>query len=129
MSKTNVAGWFEIYVDDMERASAFYQTVLEQKLVKMNDPTDSGMQMMSFPIDETMSKYGAPGALVKMDGFGPGAGGTIIYFGVEDCAVEESRVVDAGGKVIKSKQSIGDFGHMSLCMDTEGNVFGLHSME
>jgi predicted enzyme related to lactoylglutathione lyase len=128
MSKTNVAGWFEIYVDNMDRASAFYQTVLEQELKKMDDPTDSGMQMMSFPMDETMSQYGASGALVKMDGFGPGAGGTLIYFSVVDCSVEEARVSDAGGEIVKPKQSIGDFGFMSLCKDTEGNVFGLHSM-
>lgn len=129
MAKTNIAGWFEIYVDDMERASAFYQTVLEQKLEKMDDPTDSGMQMMSFPIDETMSKYGAPGALVKMDGFGPGVGGTLIYFGVDDCSAEEARVTGAGGEIVKPKKSIGEFGFMSLCKDTEGNVFGLHSMK
>ena len=129
MSNTNVAVWFEIYVDDMARASAFYETVLEQKLENMVDPTDSNMQMMSFPMDDSMSKYGAPGALVKMEGFGPGVGGTLIYFGVDDCAVEESRVSEAGGEVVKPKESIGEFGFMSLCKDTEGNVFGLHSMK
>ena len=129
MSNTNVAVWFEIYVDDMARASAFYETVLEQKLENMVDPTDSNMQMMSFPMDDSMSKYGAPGALVKMEGFGPGVGGTLIYFGVDHCAVEESRVSEAGGEVVKPKESIGEFGFMSLCKDTEGNVFGLHSMK
>jgi hypothetical protein len=72
----------------------------------MSDPTDSGMQMMNFPMDETMSRYGAPGALVKMDGFGPGPGGTLVYFSVEDCAVEESRVVAAGGEIIKPKNHL-----------------------
>ncbi len=55
MPQNNVVGWFEIYVNDMERASVFYQTVLEQKLEKMDDPTNSDMQMMNFPMDETMS--------------------------------------------------------------------------
>jgi len=128
MIKNNVVGWFEIYVDNMERAVAFYQTVLGQTLEKMNDPTDSNTQMMNFPMDESMAKYGAPGVLVKMDGFGPGVGGTLVYFGVEDCGVEEARVVGAGGEIVKPKQSIGEFGFMSLCKDTEGNVFGLHSM-
>lgn len=128
MAQTNVVGWFEIYVDNMERAAAFYQTVLEVKLENMSDPTDSNMQMMNFPMDDSMSKYGAPGALVKMNGFGPGAGGTLNYFAVEDCAVEASRVADAGGEVVKPKQSLGEFGFMSLCKDTEGNIFGLHSM-
>lgn len=129
MSHTNIAGWFEIYVENMERASSFYQTVLEQKLENMSDPTDSGMQMMNFPMDESMSKYGAPGALVKMEGFSPGVGGTLIYFAVEDCAIEESRASGAGGEVVKPKESLGEFGFMSLCKDTEGNMFGLHSMK
>jgi len=32
MPKNNLVGWFEIYVDNMERAAAFYQEVLDQKL-------------------------------------------------------------------------------------------------
>jgi len=129
MSHTNVVGWFEIYVEDIQRASSFYETVLEQKLENMSDPTDSGMQMMNFPMDESMSKYGAPGALVKMEGFQPGVGGTLVYFAVADCAIEESRVANAGGEVVKPKESLDEFGFMSLCKDTEGNMFGLHSMK
>jgi uncharacterized protein len=52
-----------------------------------------------------------------------------VYFGSEDCAIEESRVTEAGGKVMKPKMSIGEYGYISLCVDTEGNVFGLHSMK
>lgn len=127
MAQTNVVGWFEIYVSDMDRAVAFYETVLEKKLGTMDDPTNSGMQMRDFPGD--MTQYGANGVLVKMDGFTPGVGGTLVYFAVDDCGVEESRVADAGGEVVKPKQSIGEYGFMSLCKDTEGNMFGLHSMK
>ena len=56
-------------------------------------------------------------------------GGTIVYFGTEDCTAEESRVSDAGGQVINPKMSIGEFGWVSVCMDTEGNLFGLSSMK
>jgi predicted enzyme related to lactoylglutathione lyase len=42
--------------------------------------------------------------------------------------VEEGRVVAAGGKVQKPKMSIGPYGHISLVIDTEGNMFGLHSV-
>jgi len=129
MPNTNVVGWFEIYVTEMDRARSFYETVLEQKLEHMPTPPDSTMQMMNFPMDETMSKYGAPGALVQMEGVSPGVGGTMVYFAVANCATEESRVVNAGGSVVKPKESLGEFGFMSLCTDTEGNMFGLHSME
>ena len=37
-------------------------------------------------------------------------------------------MVPAGGKVHKSKMSIGQHGFISLMVDSEGNMFGLHSM-
>jgi predicted enzyme related to lactoylglutathione lyase len=126
MAKTNAIGWFDIYVADMERAVAFYQAVLKQKLEKMGDPTGE-TQMMSFPAD--MGTYGAAGALVKSEYSQPGVGGSMLYFSVEDCSVEESRVENAGGKVVRPKFSIGEFGWVTLCMDTEGNMFGLNSMK
>ena len=126
MAKTNAIGWFDIYVNDMERAVAFYQAVLKQKLEKMGDPTGE-TQMMSFSAD--MGTYGAAGALVKSEYSQPGVGGSLLYFSVEDCSVEESRVEDAGGKVVRPKFSIGEFGWVTLCMDTEGNMFGLNSMK
>lgn len=126
MAKSNAIGWFDIYVTDMNRAVAFYESVLQQKLAPIGDPTGE-TQMMSFPAD--MGVYGAGGALVKSSHARPGAGGTLVYFSVEDCAQEEARVVAAGGKVVRPKFSIGEFGWVSLCEDTEGNLFGLSSMK
>jgi predicted enzyme related to lactoylglutathione lyase len=126
MTKMNAIGWFDIYVDDLARAVAFYETVLAQKLTELPDPSGQS-QMMSFEAD--MSAYGAGGALTKSEHASPGVGGTIVYFSAEDCAVEEARVADAGGTVIRPKFSIGDFGFVTLCKDTEGNMFGLSSMK
>ncbi len=126
MAKWNAIGWFDIYVSDMTRAVAFYQTVLEQTLEPIGDPTGE-TQMMSFPAD--MGVYGAGGALVKSNYARPGAGGTLVYFNVDNCATEESRIAAAGGKVVRPKFSIGEFGWVTLCEDTEGNLFGLSSMQ
>jgi predicted enzyme related to lactoylglutathione lyase len=125
--KQNAIGWFDIYVNDMDRAANFYQTVLNQTLENMGDPTDSSAAMKAFETD--MGAYGAGGALVKREGAGPVTGGTIVYFGTENCTDEESRVEAAGGQVINPKMSIGEFGFVSVCMDTEGNLFGLSSMK
>ncbi|MDM7951997.1 MAG: VOC family protein [Cyanobium sp. CZS 25K] len=114
--------WFELYVDDMERARRFYETVFALSLEKM---PDAGMEYWAFPMDD--GRVGAGGALAKMEGMAPGGGGTLIYFHCDDCAVEESRVAGAGGTVIKPKLSIGAYGFMSLVLDTEGNTIGLHS--
>lgn len=121
----NPVGWFEIYVDDMKRATSFYEEVFETKLEVLND--DGDMQMMSFPGD--MKEYGCNGALVKMPGFGPGNNSVLIYFHSTDCKKEESKAEQAGGSVVKSKFSIGEYGNVSLVKDTEGNMIGIHSME
>lgn len=125
MKKTIV--WFEIYVNDISGATKFYEAVLDTKLEPLGDPTDQNLKMMSFESD--MEKYGAGGALVQMEGMKAGSNSTIVYFGSEDCAIEEARVAGEGGKVMKPKMSIGEYGFISLCIDTEGNAFGIHSMK
>ncbi|MFW1798838.1 VOC family protein [Acinetobacter nematophilus] len=122
----NPVCWFEIYVDDMQRAKLFYQTVLGTELSLLSDPTDANTQMWTFPSD--MNQYGSAGTLVKMQGVRAGGNSTIIYFSSEDCAIEEARVVAAGGQIHQAKMSIGPHGHIVLAIDTEGNIFGIHSM-
>ena len=73
----NTVGWFDVYVDDMDRAVGFYENVLGAKLEAMDDPT-SESRMMSFP--GNMHAYGAAGALVKTEHAKPGPGGTQLYF-------------------------------------------------
>lgn len=125
--KFNPVVWFEIYVDDMERATKFYEAVLGITLEQMSDPTDMSVQMKMFPGD--IDARGTNGSLVKMEGMKAGGSNVIIYFGCEDCAVEESRVEAAGGKICQAKMPIGEFGFCSLVSDTEGNTIGLHSMK
>ena len=119
----NPVGWFEIYVDDMERAKAFYEAVLKVKLEKLPGPD---VEMWNFPMDNDAA--GSPGALVQMPGFPAGGNSVLIYFTCEDCATEESRVAAAGGRIEKEKFSTGEYGFISLVYDSEGNMFGLHSM-
>jgi uncharacterized protein len=126
MNNKRTAVWFEIYVDDIARATSFYELVLDTKLEPLGDPNDQSTIMMSFPGD--MESYGSGGALVQMQGMKAGGNSTIVYFHSEDCTTEESRVVSAGGLVTQAKMSIGEYGFISLCLDTEGNMFGLHSM-
>ena len=123
---SNPVGWFEIYVDDMERAKSFYQSVFETTLESLGDPTGKGTEMWSFPAD--MESYGAAGALIKMAGFPAGSNSTMVYFSCKDCAIEESRVVSSGGEIQSSKASLGEYGYCTLAIDTEGNMIGLHSL-
>jgi uncharacterized protein len=124
--KSNPVAWFEIYVQDIDRAKRFYESVFQVRLQKLNAPFP-GVELWAFP--EDMGSYGASGALVKMDGFLSDGNATLVYFHCDDCAVEEGRVAGSGGQVQRSKMSIGEYGHVSLVIDTEGNMIGLHSMQ
>mgnify|MGYP000377386280 CR=1 FL=1 len=126
MSGMNAVGWFDIFVEDLDRAMRFYETVFDLTLEAIGDPTGE-MQMRAFPTE--MTGYGAGGAISKSPHARPGTGGTVVYFQSMDCGVEEGRVADAGGVVIRPKFSIGEFGFVSLCQDTEGNSFGISSMQ
>lgn len=126
--QTNSVGWFEIYVENMDRAQTFYEGVFQKKLDKMETPDSvQDLQMVGFP--GNMETYGANGALVQMKEYGPSPSGTIVYFSCEDCSNESSRVEDLGGKIVKPKFSIGKYGNIALVQDSEGNMIGLHSMK
>lgn len=119
----NPVGWFEIYVQDMARAQKFYESVLGVTFQKL----DTDIEMLAFPMD--MERYGAPGALVKMEGVPSGGNSVLVYFSCEDCAQQVSRVVPAGGRIHKDKFSIGEYGFIALVLDSEGTMFGLHSLK
>lgn len=123
----NPVGWFEIYVDDMARAQKFYESVLGVTLEDLPAPDGSDVEMMMFSMG--MENPGASGALAKMPGFPAGGNSTLVYFTCDDCATEAGRVVAAGGRVHQEKMPIGEHGFVALAVDTEGNMFGLHSME
>jgi len=127
--KSNPVGWFEIYVQDMPRAKAFYEAVFQGTLEALTNPDPQGfpdMEMWAFPM--SMEDSGAAGALVKMQGC-PSGGSTLVYFSCEDCSVELARAAAHGGKVFKEKMSIGQYGFIAMVEDTEGNMIGLHSIQ
>lgn len=127
----NIICWFEIYVKDMERAKKFYNAVLGTNFIDSTGPDEaSGDMKMAF--FSPMENQGVSGALIEMQGTKEGDGAcvnTMVYFPCNDCSIEESRISAAGGQVNRSKFSIGEFGFCSICVDSEGNPFGLFSME
>src|SRR5262245_12024937 len=110
----------------MPKAKAFYEAVLNVKLTELKSPVPE-LEMWQFPSEMTAS--GASGALAKREGVNPGGNSTLVYFRCEDCAVEAARVVPAGGRIKDQKTSIGQYGFIALAYDSEGNMFGLHSMK
>jgi predicted enzyme related to lactoylglutathione lyase len=119
----NPVNWFEIYVQDMGRAKSFYESVFQVQLERLNT---GELEIWAFPM--RMDKTGASGALVKMEGFPSGGNSTLVYFHSVDCSVEAARVLEFGGRIQREKMSIGQYGFIALAYDTEGNMFGLHSL-
>ncbi len=123
----NGIGWFEIYVANLDRAKAFYEKVFAIELQPIGNPETAELTMLAFP--SNMEQYGSGGAIVHYEGCQSGGNSTVVYFSCDDCAIEEGRVVAAGGQVQQGKFSIGEFGFCSHILDSEGNLIGLHSQQ
>lgn len=124
--KNNIAGWFEIPVNDMERAINFYEKVFD---IKLERHLMGELDMAWFPMVE--DGMGAAGSLVKNPNFYvPSIDGPLIYLTAHsgDLSNELARVEPAGGKVVQDKkQTSEEYGYMAVIMDTEGNRIALHS--
>ena len=124
MKNLNPVCWFDINVTNLEESKKFYEKVLDTKLTDL--PVAFGRQS-TFPFSSQGPN--TTGALVEQKELIANGNNTVIYFQSEDCTTEEAKVQNAGGKVIRSKMSIGEFGFISLFRDLDGNTIGLHSRQ
>jgi predicted enzyme related to lactoylglutathione lyase len=112
--------WFEIPAENLDRAVAFYEKVLQTELRR----EDFG----GIPNAIFTTREGADGAVILDPRRKPSANGALVYLGVTgrlDAVL--ARVGEAGGRVVLPKTDIGDPGFIALVQDSEGNVVGLHS--
>ncbi len=128
IEKSNMVGWFEIPVTNMERAMKFYETIMD---IKLSRNQMGPLDMAWFPWVE--DGKGASGSLVyQPDHYKPSMDGTLVYLTTQtgDLKDELARVEKAGGKVIQPKTLIAEgYGYMAIFIDTEGNRMALHSRE
>ncbi|MEL6733388.1 MAG: VOC family protein [Bacteroidota bacterium] len=124
MKNLNPVCWFDIHVSNLENAKKFYETVLDIHMVDL--PPEWGKQS-TFPFEAQGPN--ATGALVETESIDSNGNNTVIYFASKDCVTEQARVEQAGGKVLRPKMPIGEFGYISLFADLDGNTIGLHSRE
>jgi predicted enzyme related to lactoylglutathione lyase len=121
--KANPVNWFEIPVQDLDRAKSFYEYVFQLKM-DLNEMGES--KMAWFPM---MEGTGASGTLIKVKDVNPSHDGTLIYFSVDDINEILKRITDKGGKILTPKTSIGEYGFTAIFEDSEGNKIALHSNE
>lgn len=121
--KHNMVGWFEIPVNDMNRAKAFYEAVFN---VEITVHDFGGLLMGWFP--DRGDVIGAQGTLVKQQTYIPSQEGTLVYFISDNVQNEMDRIEAAGGKIYQPKTQISpEHGFMAVFMDSEGNRIALHS--
>jgi uncharacterized protein len=118
----NPIGWFEIPVNDIDRATKFYEALFGITM-KRHDMME--YEMVWFPMDD--NTYGASGALMKGPGYDVGSKGPVIYFTCADIEATLKKADEIGGKTILRKKDIGEYGYIGWLTDSEGNTIALHT--
>jgi hypothetical protein len=110
----------EIPVNDLDRASRFYEEVFQ---LRLEQTMIDGYPMALFPSDPGIG--GASVALVKGDVYVPSKSGPIIYFGTDDICQVLARVGKVGGEVLLPEKSLEGLGSVAEFEDSEGNRIAL----
>lgn len=108
---------FDIYADNPERAVKFYTEVLGWKITRWEGPMEYWL-VMTGPDD----KPGINGGIGRREDPADRTINTIDVPSVDDFA---AKISGAGGKVLVPKVAIPGVGWLAMCLDTEGNKFGL----
>jgi predicted enzyme related to lactoylglutathione lyase len=125
MSKfeTNAVTWFEIPTADFQRATKFYEEVLDVKLLAYPGPEPCNI----FPVPQG----GVSGCIVQRAGSEPGKLGTTVYLNVDgkmDASIKRAEKLSATITVPRTAID-GGFGYYACLIDSEGNYVGLHTRE
>ncbi len=110
--------WFDVPVKDLNRAIGFYSKVLSVDVSE------------KFPGVAVIEHAGSDvsGCLFHSDDAKPSDAGVLLYFNVDwrlDAALETAKA--SGGKILKEKEQIGEYGYRAIVLDSEGNRIALHS--
>ena len=116
--------WFEIPVNDFNRAKKFYSRIYDFEMPEMV----MGNTRMGFLLCE-QEKGGIGGAIVEGLEYVPSSEGVKLYLnGGNDLQTVLNRVEAAGGKIITQKTQITpEYGYFASFEDSEGNFISLHS--
>lgn len=120
-SRLDAVNWLEIPTADLNRAVAFYETLLDVTLRREH----FGEPMALIPSSLT----GVGAALVQRPFHKPGNTGPLPYLNADGILPQAlDRVTRAGGRVLVPLTEVpGGFGSFACVLDTEGNHIGLHA--
>ena len=122
----NAINWFEIPVRDLDRAQAFYETLLGLTLRREQMGEAS---LAVFPYE---APAGVGGALIANERLRPADRGSLIYLNlIQATPLAEviGRAEPAGGHIAMECTALPPgMGVIAHVIDTEGNRVGLHAM-
>ncbi len=116
----NIGTYFEIPVNDMERAINFYSFIFDCELSRDNI---HGNEMAFFPFTNEVS--GITGALAQGETYKPSINGTLIYLNTPEIDHSISKIIKAGGEILFPKTAVPDYGFVAEFKDCEGNRVAL----
>ena len=118
---------FEIQVDDLDRAKAFYAEVFGWTYEDYSQATGSPYWgVMTGPEDSPGINGGMLERSAPSPGAGQGANAAVLTMGVEDFDAAAAKIEAAGGRVTQPKTALMGMAWQGYFLDTEGNTFGLH---
>ena len=118
---------FEIQVDDLDRAKAFYAEVFGWTFEDYGQFTGAPYWgVVTGPEDEPGINGGIMPRPAPAAGAGSGANGAVLTMGVEDFDATAARIEAAGGRVALPKTALTGMAWQGYFLDTEGNTFGIH---
>ncbi|KRF50538.1 glyoxalase [Bacillus sp. Soil745] len=118
---------FEIHVNDMERAKAFYGEVFGWSFQDWSDY--AGMPYFGA-VTGNENEHGIDGALMQRQSAPPEIGQALNAFactiGVENYDLTEAKIIENGGKLAMPKFALPGMAWQGYYIDPEGNTFGIH---
>lgn len=120
LKNSNPVVYFEIPVNDIDRAMKFYSAVFNFDFDK---ESIDGYDMALFPF--THENPGISGALAKGDVYKPTKDGIVIYFKTENVDETLKLATANGGQILYPKTDNG-LGLVAELEDTEGNRIALY---
>jgi hypothetical protein len=111
--------YFEIPVNDLERAIKFYSFVFGCDFSK---DVVHGNEMAFFPFE---NGSGITGALAKGETYKPTISGTLIYLATSNIDETLGKIVGRGGEILFPKSEVPKYGWVAEFKDCEGNRVAL----
>lgn len=109
---------FDISVDNTDRAKKFYENLFDWEFVRYPGPTE-------YHLITTKTLDGKDGVAGGMAPRTNPAQKTTNFIGVSSIDEYLRKIEELGGKIVEPKMAVPGICYIAVCLDTEGNAFGL----